>query len=154
MKEFADKLIERLEERKSEVNGLSDIVWNNAVKMCIDEVNQLAEEYNKKYEPTMDLLEYGVDMYNLHLKEQYRKGYEDAKKENDWIPCSERLPENDKYVFLSFSNFSLPVIGRYEEEENGGAFYIGDEDESCVSQDLFVNAWMELPQSYKESDKE
>lgn len=51
MKEFIDKLISRLEEKKSEVNGLSDIVWNNAVKMCIDEVNQFAEEYKGGWIP-------------------------------------------------------------------------------------------------------
>ena len=52
-------------------------------------VNQVAEEYNNKFEPALDILEYGVDGYSLHLKEQYQKGYEDAKKEynNGWIPC-------------------------------------------------------------------
>ena len=73
---------------------------------------------------------------------------------NGWIPCSERLPETNKYILLSFENFSIPVVGRYEEDDEGGAFYIGDEDETCASQMLFVNAWMELPESYKESEEE
>ena len=30
------------------------------------------------------------------------------------------------------------------------AFYIGDEDESCVSQDMIVNEWMPLPMCYEE----
>ena len=67
---------------------------------------------------------------------------------NGWIPCSEP-PENDRYVLLSFENFSVPMVGRYEEDENGGAFYVGDDDETCVSQDMFVNAWMNLPAPYK-----
>ena len=66
---------------------------------------------------------------------------------NGWIPCSEP-PENDRYVLLSFENFSVPMVGRYEEDENGGAFYVGD-DETCVSQDMFVNAWMNLPDPYQ-----
>ena len=70
---------------------------------------------------------------------------------NGWIPCSERLPENGNYI-LSFENFSVPMVGRYEEDETGGAFYIGDEDETCISQDLFVNAWQPLPEPLKESD--
>ena len=37
--------------------------------------------------------------------------------------------------------------------KNDGAFYIGDEDETCVSQDMFVNAWMPLPKNYKESEE-
>lgn len=72
---------------------------------------------------------------------------------NGWIPCSERLPETDKYILLSFSNFSVPCVGRYEtDDENGGAFYIGDEAESCSEQDMFVNAWMPLPEPYKKGE--
>ena len=73
-----------------------------------------------------------------------------AYKRNGWIPVKERLPETDDYILLSFSNFSLPQIGRYEEDEEGGAFYIGDEAETCISQDLYVNAWMPLPEPYRE----
>lgn len=74
---------------------------------------------------------------------------------NGWIPCSERLPETDKYILLSFSNFSVPCVGRYEtDDENGGAFYIGDEAESCSEQDMFVNAWMPLPEPYREETED
>lgn len=70
-----------------------------------------------------------------------------------WIPVSERLPENDKYILVSFKNFTLPDIGRYETDKDGnGAFYPGDEDESYVSYGcLVVNAWMPLPEPYRVS---
>lgn len=71
-----------------------------------------------------------------------------------WIPADERLPETNKYILLSFSNFSVPAVGRYEEYKDGGAFYIGDETRTCVSQLLFVNAWMELPEPYKEEEEQ
>lgn len=70
----------------------------------------------------------------------------------EWIPVEERLPENDNYILLSFSNFSLPLIGRYEaDSDGGGAFYLGDNDEgdTCLSADLYVNAWMPLPKPYR-----
>lgn len=70
-----------------------------------------------------------------------------------WIPVTERLPEDDNYILLSFANFSIPMIGRYEkDEEGGGAFYLGDcdEEDTCVKNDLFVNAWMPLPDPYKD----
>ena len=87
-------------------------------------------------------------------KEQSRDVFEivervEKQHNNGWIPVEERLPESNKYVLLSFSNCS-PEIGRYEEDSEGGAFYLGDEEETCVSQLLFVNAWMELPEQYKE----
>lgn len=69
-----------------------------------------------------------------------------------WIDASIEVPSTNRYILLSFSNFSIPQIGRYEADEEGGAFYIGDDTETCVSQDLFVNAWMELPEPYKERD--
>ena len=75
---------------------------------------------------------------------------------NEWILCEERYPDNGDYILLSFANFSIPVVGRYEENADGGAFYVGDEEESCVSQGMYVNAWQQLPSPYKpiETEKE
>ena len=78
---------------------------------------------------------------------------EDAKDTNvpgKWIPCSERLPKNEDYILVSFENFTLSDIARYEENEEGGAFYPGDEEESYMSYGLIVNAWMPLPEPYRE----
>ena len=70
-----------------------------------------------------------------------------------WIPITERLPKPGEYILLSFENYTLTDIGRYEKDEDGsGAFYPGDEDESYASVGLFVNAWMPLPEPYKESE--
>ena len=70
-----------------------------------------------------------------------------------WIPIDEKLPPDDSFVLLSFSNFSVPIVGRYEEDEDGGGnFFAGDEDEPLISQDLFVNAWMPLPKPYEEDN--
>lgn len=86
---------------------------------------------------------------------EFLKVLDEVEKEYNrvWIPVEEELPETDRYVLLSFDNFSVPQIGRYEEDDKGGAFYLGDEVETCVSQLLFVNAWMELPEPYKESEE-
>jgi len=70
----------------------------------------------------------------------------------DWIPVTERVPDNDRYILLSFENFSLPEVGRYEEDERGGAFFVGDDDEPISKSGVFVNAWMELPKCYKEPE--
>lgn len=70
--------------------------------------------------------------------------------EQRWIPIEEQIPKEDEYILLSFENFSIPVIGRFED----GAFYAGDEDESLVKQDMYVNAWMPLPEPYGEKEEE
>lgn len=68
----------------------------------------------------------------------------------EWINA-DIVPVTDKYILLSFENFEVPMVGRYEEDEEGnGAYYVGDETETCSSQALYVNAWMPLPERYKE----
>lgn len=72
---------------------------------------------------------------------------------NGWIPVEKRLPNTDKYIMLSFENFDLPVVGRYEEDDKGyGNFYIGDSEETCISEDMYVNAWMPLLKPYRGED--
>lgn len=74
------------------------------------------------------------------------------EKKHRWIPVEERLPEEDEYVLMSFENFTLPAIGRYEINDKGdGAWYLGDcdEEDTCISAGLFVNAWMSLPEPYR-----
>lgn len=77
----------------------------------------------------------------------------------EWIPVEERLPEivtedgSSDYILLSFDNFNLPAIGRYEEDEDGdGNFFEGDEDRSCLSYGVIVNAWMPMIKPYREED--
>ena len=73
-------------------------------------------------------------------------------EEHSWIPVEERLPDEDEYVLISFENFTLPAIGRYEINDKGdGAWYLGgcDEEDTCISEGLFVNAWIPLPKAYR-----
>ena len=73
---------------------------------------------------------------------------------NGWIPADMEVPPNNNYVLVSFENFNLPDIARYEEDSAGGAFYPGDEEKSYASFGLFVNAWQPLPDQYKPKEQE
>lgn len=81
--------------------------------------------------------------------------YEDAE-ENDrlgqWIPCSERMPEEEEYILLSFANYTGLDIGRYENDGENDKFYPGDEEETYAHYGLTVNAWMPLPEPYREEE--
>lgn len=70
-----------------------------------------------------------------------------------WIPAEEP-PKDNKYILMSFENFSVPQVGRYEEDEKGGAFYMGDSEMRCICIDLIVNAWMPLPKAYRDDEEE
>lgn len=86
----------------------------------------------------------------MDMIEQLLADLEQDEKENGWIPVSERLPETDDYILLSFANYSIPIIGRCERDKDGnGIFYAGDDLISCLGNDLYVNAWMELPERYR-----
>ena len=82
------------------------------------------------------------------------RAMEKETKNNGWIPVEERLSENDNYILVSFDNFSMPDIARYEEDKEGGVFYPGDEEQSYVSFGLFVNAWQPLPEPYREETED
>lgn len=75
-------------------------------------------------------------------------------KSTNWIPIDERLPETDDYILVSFSNSTLLDIGRYEADKDGGGAFFPRfpryEERSYASFGLFVNAWMPLPEPYKE----
>lgn len=75
-----------------------------------------------------------------------------ALKETQWIPISERLPEDESYILVSFKNSTMPDIARYEENGGGGTFYPGDDEKPYSSYGIFVNAWMPLPKLYREED--
>ena len=89
----------------------------------------------------------------FEMIEQLKDDLEQDEKENGWIPVSERLPDPDKYIAISLDNCDIPAIGRYTvDDEDGGTFRVGDQDESFLELNLFVNAWMPLPNPMKEDD--
>ena len=75
-----------------------------------------------------------------------------ALKETQWIPISERLPEEEEYILLSFANYTGLDIGRYEKDGENDKFYPGDDEKSYSSYGFFVNAWMPLPEPYREGE--
>lgn len=83
------------------------------------------------------------DKEQVRISEDTARALDEAVKliEHDrWIPVDEGYPQNDDYILLSFSNFDVPIVGRYEDNN----FFAGDDDKPLVTQDLFVNAWKKI----------
>lgn len=118
---------------------------NDMISVCERELCQYYDGFEDGVSKAIEIVKGGME------------DAEDAKDTNvpgKWIPISERLPKPDKYILLSFSNYSGLVIGRYEEDDEGGTFYPGDGEKSYSSYGFFVNAWMPLPEPYREVDNE
>ena len=68
---------------------------------------------------------------------------------------TEKIPEPETYILVSFDNFTLPDIATYRVDDDGsGAFYPGDEDYTYLSVGFYVNAWMPLPKPYRSEEEE
>lgn len=91
-----------------------------------------------------------VNNFGESQVERLMKKLQEEQEKHRWIPVGERLPEFGEYVMISFSNFSLPIIGKCDRDEEGIMWFAGDELESLVSHNLFVNAWQPLPEPYEE----
>lgn len=77
-----------------------------------------------------------LDIVNTLLND-----FEQGEKENGWIPCSERLPENGTNVIASFSSGTVTEL-RYVAN---GIFHGIYEYSTKV-----IVAWRPLPEPYKE----
>ena len=83
MKEFIDKLIERLEENEEYENDNGNYYAMRAYVYAKEIVNELAEEFD----PDINV------------------GTNVSEMPTGWILCSERLPEEDKRVLCQGENY-------------------------------------------------
>ncbi|MEQ2383118.1 DUF551 domain-containing protein [Lachnospiraceae bacterium CLA-AA-H58] len=99
------------------------------------------------------------DTYDIVIHCENEEDQKDArlalKNVRRWIPVTEKLPEPETYILVSFDNFTLPDIAIYRVDDDGsGAFYPGDEDYTYLSVGFYVNAWMPLPEPYRSEVEE
>ena len=88
-------------------------------------------------------------------RQQYEKGYADAKAEQRWIPCSDRPPEESgEYLctLVGVHNTGLPSECGYELPNNRGiisGWSTCDADGFKFLRDDEVLAWMPLPERWR-----
>lgn len=77
---------------------------------------------------------------------------EEKLAKREWIPCSERLPDNKTYVLTT-----IQVSGRQPHARSGfyhDGFFHNDNGDTWKATDREVRAWMPLPKPYKGGDDE
>lgn len=127
IKEFAEKLIERLEE-KAEINSeLGYMTAYDVTKECIAIVKQQAEKLSPLY-----------SLENL----------------TSWIPCDERLPEYNalseyyESVIVTLDDGRV-VDGCYRNKDKEWWVDAADGEHYSINATGHVIAWMPLPDPYR-----
>ena len=76
----------------------------------------------------------------------YQKGYEDGKKDNDWIPYSvQNIPKKEGIYLVTCDDKEYPVKRmRFKKEDEYGLWY----DDYGIY-DGVIFAWQPLPEPYR-----
>lgn len=87
------------------------------------------------------------DRHEMSLLEQFISDLRTVEPDDDVWNDADNPPCNSDYVLLKFSNCSVPLVGRYEgNEEDGGNYYIGDDDTPAHMDHMYVDGWMSIPE--------
>lgn len=71
-----------------------------------------------------------------------------------WIPIEVKFPNHEQVVLISAQNRPDTMIATYREDAEGGVFYPPFGNASYTEYDVFVVAWMPIPEPYKPKDTE
>ena len=99
-----------------------------------------------------------------NLKEAFRLAVNalEERPQGEWIPVSERLPDNETEVLFQYEYGQLMRVGYHihdstiypfgYEDENETGWYDSEDNFICGSDEVI--AWIPLPEPYKEAENE
>lgn len=89
--------------------------------------------------------------YTSGVTEALDMAIEALENKTEWIPCSERLPNTNEVVIMSYKTTDKVHVGKYLDDgsENPWWSYIDD----CCAWNNVVTAWMPLPKPYIETSE-
>ena len=132
------------------------MMWESPIKVMHKQVKmQMEEEILKAVQEVGIVVDKEELMKALkHDREQYKKGYADGFNANKWIPCSERLPEEDKMSeYYEAVNVTLDngrvTNGFYRNRDKEWWVDEKDGEKYSINATGHVIAWQPLPEPYK-----
>ncbi len=142
----------------------------NVLEKILDEISEVEKEYVTGHKVLYALGATGMateisGIIRSHMddvpkcgecsrRKWYQKGYEDGKKDNDWIPVSDKLPEagDGKYYPLLNVQTSYGAVkcGFYRVRDDRWYIYEEFYNEFIEANKKEVVAWQPFPEPYKE----
>ena len=92
--------------------------------------------------PLSTVVDYKPKVYDLNVydRQVFMEGYEQAEKDLGWISVKDRLPEENKWVFVCVDMQGVPQCVGMGYLKNGE--WCDDENDNGFC----VDYWMEIPQ--------
>lgn len=121
-------------------------------KRAIDDLKVIKEFFEQHSEASPVCLEYAIT--ELSKKEQPPEGMAQPEpKFGEWIPCSEKLPEEYEEVLVLEPHTAMYVAMMVGKSESGVPVWIGSYgNEDFMDYFGNVKAWMPRPDLYMEGD--
>ena len=109
--------------------------YNENIKECREQGNVFAVSYLNTHK---DLL--------INIRQKFRQ----QPTVGEWIPCSERLPEDGDNVLVCLTNgtYDIAFIHNYD---NKYYCWLSNSDDYCYENESII-AWMPLPLPFKEDE--
>ena len=122
-------------------------MWKSPIEIQQDIVRQVDMVIEDGVMKAIQRFDINVDKEELlkalqYDRGQYEKGYQDGLNEGKWIPCGERLPEDEKEVLITIFEDSI-YLGWYDLTDKQWR----TEEFDCEEGEVI--AWMPLPEPYK-----
>lgn len=125
----------------------------NVLEKILEEIEERGNIQFSSYTKPLIAVEDVLEIIRSHMDEipncegcsrrkWYQKGFEDGKKDNDWIPVEEKLPEKEVIAQNVYNEMMIGYVYYSEEMEWYG----------CESDDVYLSnvvAWRPLPETYK-----
>ena len=144
-----EKILEEIEEK---IKFAEKIIVKPPCDKLDEIANDTAEAFIEAYKECVEIIRSHMDDVpkcgECSRRKWYQIGYEDAKKEDDWIPVSERLPEvPEGKEDADCPEFNVTIKGA---DKATTLKYSPDGTWFDDSGEVYnVEAWKPLPEAYK-----
>lgn len=123
-----------------------EAIKNLSKETSMEKVNELNYYAGFSRDKVVGLIQEAMEMGAKALEKQ---DVPDTNVGSKWIPCSERLPEqNGKYLVTAGEGKFPPRVFEYKNDEK----LYWENEIGCKPNVDYVKAWQPLPEPYKEGE--